>query len=111
MDCLVQLDGGKWKRRQVTFVNKNKCVVYYGLIQVTFITCYDGQICISANLQVSMQNGKMVIEEDEKEVERLQTVLEHWATIGTSGFASWSRGRGGEKGRTWHGCLANKHCH
>ena len=58
-----------------------------------------------------MQNGRMVIKEDEKEVERLQTVLEHWATIGTSGFASWSRGRGGEKGRTWPGCLANKHCH
>ena len=24
VDCLVQLDGGKWKRRQVNFVKQNK---------------------------------------------------------------------------------------
>ena len=57
VDCLVQLEGGKWRRRQVT---------------LRTLCWFDDDIFSHGNLhfylQVSMQNGEMTFQQDEKEV-------------------------------------------
>ena len=120
VDCLVQLDGVSWKRSQVTSIFDDsdfwRRVRDFKLLKTVNI------IIISSTsdlVQVVLQDGRIIIRQNGKEVRSPLTALKSFFgswfdyfvrffttwSYSSSGFAGWQRGRCEKRG-TWPCSLA-----